>query len=107
VGVEGLSRSNAYVFADWGIRCNVIGPGWMETNLTAAMSSNPVKKRMTKHTMNNTVVLRWGGKAEEIAYTALFLASDESSYIIGTTSWSMGAGSHRLPTSATTVHITW
>jgi NAD(P)-dependent dehydrogenase (short-subunit alcohol dehydrogenase family) len=82
--LEGLSRSAAYVFADWGIRCNVIQPGWIETDLTAAMSANPLMKRMTKHTMNNTVLLRRSGKAEEIAYTALFLASDESSYITGT-----------------------
>jgi NAD(P)-dependent dehydrogenase (short-subunit alcohol dehydrogenase family) len=82
--LEGLSRSAAYVFADWGIRCNVIQPGWIETDLTASMSSNPVMKRMTKHTMNNTVLLRRSGKAEEIASTALFLASDESSYITGT-----------------------
>jgi NAD(P)-dependent dehydrogenase (short-subunit alcohol dehydrogenase family) len=82
--LEGLSRSAAYVFADWGIRCNVIQPGWIETDLTASMSSNPLMKRMTKHTMNNTVLLRRSGKAEEIANTALFLASDESSYITGT-----------------------
>jgi NAD(P)-dependent dehydrogenase (short-subunit alcohol dehydrogenase family) len=82
--LEGLSRSAAYVFADWGIRCNVIQPGWIETDLTASMSSNPLMKRMTKHTMNNTVLLRRSGKAEEIGYTALFLASDESSYITGT-----------------------
>jgi NAD(P)-dependent dehydrogenase (short-subunit alcohol dehydrogenase family) len=39
--LEGLSRSAAYVYADWGIRCNVIQPGWIETDLTAAMGSNP------------------------------------------------------------------
>ncbi len=82
--LEGLSRSAAYVYADWGIRCNVIQPGWIETDLTAAMSSNPLLKKMQSSVMNNTVLLRRSGKADEIAYTALFLASDESSYITGT-----------------------
>ncbi len=75
--LEGLSRSAAYVYADWGIRCNVIQPGWIETDLTASMSSNPLVKKMQSSVMNNTVLLRRSGKAEEIAYTALFLASDE------------------------------
>jgi NAD(P)-dependent dehydrogenase (short-subunit alcohol dehydrogenase family) len=82
--LEGLSRSAAYIYADWGIRCNVIQPGWIDTDLTASMSSNPVIKRVQKKAMNNTVLLRRSGKAEEIGYTALFLASDESSYITGT-----------------------
>ena len=83
-GLEGLSRSAAYVYADWGIRCNVIQPGWIETDLTASMSSNPIVKKMQSSAMNNTVLLRRSGKADEIAFTALFLASDESSYITGT-----------------------
>jgi NAD(P)-dependent dehydrogenase (short-subunit alcohol dehydrogenase family) len=82
--LEGLSRSAAYIYADWGIRCNVIQPGWIETDLTASMSSNPLVKKMQSSAMNNTVLLRRSGKAEEIAFTALFLASDESSYITGT-----------------------
>ncbi|SAL86220.1 3-alpha-hydroxysteroid dehydrogenase [Caballeronia arvi] len=82
--LEGLSRSAAYIYADWGIRCNVIQPGFIETDLTAAMSSNPLVKKMASKAMNNTVLLRRSGKAEEIAFTALFLASDESSYITGT-----------------------
>jgi NAD(P)-dependent dehydrogenase (short-subunit alcohol dehydrogenase family) len=82
--LEGLSRSAAYIYADWGIRSNVIQPGWIETDLTAAMQSNPIVKKMQSSVMKNTVLLRRSGKAEEIAYTALFLASDESSYITGT-----------------------
>jgi NAD(P)-dependent dehydrogenase (short-subunit alcohol dehydrogenase family) len=82
--LEGLSRSAAYVYADWGIRCNVIQPGFIETDLTASMSSNPIVKKMASRAMNNTVLLRRSGKADEIAFTALFLASDESSYITGT-----------------------
>jgi NAD(P)-dependent dehydrogenase (short-subunit alcohol dehydrogenase family) len=104
--LEGLSRSAAYVFADWRIRCNVIQPGWIETDLTASMSSNPLMKRMTKHTMNNTVLLRRSGKAEEIANTALFLASDESSYITGTDIVVDGGWFSSAPTSATSGRTT-
>jgi NAD(P)-dependent dehydrogenase (short-subunit alcohol dehydrogenase family) len=82
--LEGLSRSAAYVYADWGIRSNVIQPGMIETDMTASMQSNPIAKKMQSSMMENTVLLRRSGKAEEIAYTALFLASDESSYVTGT-----------------------
>ncbi|MEV5410075.1 SDR family oxidoreductase [Thermopolyspora sp. NPDC052614] len=82
--LEGVSRSAAYVYADWGIRSNVIQPGWIETDMTAAMQANPALKKMNDEAMNTTVLLRRSGKAEEIAYTALFLACDESSYITGT-----------------------
>lgn len=82
--LEGLSRSAAYIYADWGIRSNVIQPGWIETDLTASMQTNPIVKKMQSSMMNNTVLLRRAGKAEDIANTALFLASDESGYITGT-----------------------
>jgi NAD(P)-dependent dehydrogenase (short-subunit alcohol dehydrogenase family) len=72
------------VYADWGIRSNVIQPGWIETDLTAAMQSNPMARKMQESLLENTVRLRRSGKGEDIAYTALFLASDESSYITGT-----------------------
>ncbi len=82
--LEGLSRSIAYTLADWGIRCNVIQPGFIETDMTSKMMNNPIAKKITKKTFKNTILLRRAGKAEEIAYTVLFLASDESSYITGT-----------------------
>jgi NAD(P)-dependent dehydrogenase (short-subunit alcohol dehydrogenase family) len=82
--LEGLSRATAYTLADWGIRCNVIQPGFIETDMTKPMTSNPLVKKKFSQTMNNTILLRRAGKAEEIATTALFLASDDSSYITGT-----------------------
>src|SRR3954454_16365639 len=84
VGARGLSRPAAYVYADWGIRSNVIQPGWIETDMTAAATSNPILKKAQAHVLKNTVLLRRSGKGEDIAYTARFLAGDESSYITGT-----------------------
>jgi NAD(P)-dependent dehydrogenase (short-subunit alcohol dehydrogenase family) len=82
--LEGLSRSAAYLFADWGIRCNVIQPGFIATKMTAPVTANPAMKEMLDKQMEETVLLRRVGRPEEIAATALFLASDESSYITGT-----------------------
>jgi NAD(P)-dependent dehydrogenase (short-subunit alcohol dehydrogenase family) len=82
--LEGLSRSAAYVYSDWNIRCNVIQPGWIETDMTAKVAKNPIIKKAQGHVLANQVLLRRPGKAEDIGYTALFLASDESAYITGT-----------------------
>jgi len=82
--LEGLSRSAAYTLADSGIRCNVIQPGFIETDMTAAIIANPAASEMSQRTFDKSILLRRAGKAEEIANTALFLASDESSYITGT-----------------------
>ncbi|HEY1428079.1 MAG TPA: SDR family NAD(P)-dependent oxidoreductase [Candidatus Tumulicola sp.] len=82
--LEGLSRSAAYVYADWGIRANIIQPGWIDTDLTASIKSNPIINKMQSSVLKDTVLLRRSGKADDIAYAALFLASDESSYVTGT-----------------------
>jgi NAD(P)-dependent dehydrogenase (short-subunit alcohol dehydrogenase family) len=46
--------------------------------------SNPIVKKAQAHVLKNCVLLRRSGQGEDIGYTALFLASDESSYITGT-----------------------
>jgi NAD(P)-dependent dehydrogenase (short-subunit alcohol dehydrogenase family) len=81
--LEGLSANAAYALADWGIRSNVIHPGFIATKMTAKIASNPIVKRIMKKQMNDTILLRREGTSDEIGYTALFLASDESSYITG------------------------
>lgn len=82
--VERLSRSAAYIYADWGIRCNVVQPGMIAIKMAAPMTDNPATKAIFDQQMNDSVLLRRMGEPDEIAATALFLASDESSYITGT-----------------------
>ncbi|WP_426595611.1 SDR family NAD(P)-dependent oxidoreductase [Cellulomonas sp. McL0617] len=82
--LEGVSRSAAYVYADWGIRSNVIQPGWIDTDLTASMKSNKLVKKMQSKMLKTTVLLRRSGVGEDIANAALFLACDDSSYVTGT-----------------------
>lgn len=82
-GLEGLSRSAAYIYADWGIRCNTIQPGFIETNIIEPITESVLAKEAFEQTLNNTILLRRAGKPEEIGYTALFLASEDSAYITG------------------------
>ncbi len=62
----------------------MIQPGFIESKMTAKIQSNALVKRIAKKQMHDSVLLGREGKADEIGYTALFLASDESSYITGT-----------------------
>lgn len=75
-GMIGLTRSLAINLGPH-ITVNAICPGWIETDMTATLS--PEKKE--KHI--NEAPLKRVGSPEEVAYTALFLASDESSFITG------------------------
>jgi 3-oxoacyl-[acyl-carrier protein] reductase len=72
----GLTRSLAINLGPH-ITVNAICPGWIETDMTATLS--PEKK--DKHI--NEAPLKRVGSPEEVAYTALFLASDESNFITG------------------------
>jgi len=76
-GVLGLTRSVALEVASRKIRVNAICPGWIETPMTQNFS--PLLKMAL---MARVPMMRWG-VPEEIAATALFLASDDSSYMTG------------------------
>jgi NAD(P)-dependent dehydrogenase (short-subunit alcohol dehydrogenase family) len=77
--LNGLSASAAFSLASWGIRSNVICPGFIaNTNLTNAISANAGGNPMEK-----IILLERSGETMELAQTALFLASNDSSYITG------------------------
>lgn len=76
-GLIALAKSVAQEMGSRGIRANAIAPGFIETAMTAALSED-VRKEWMK-----AIPLRRGGKPEDIADVATFLASDMSSYISG------------------------
>jgi NAD(P)-dependent dehydrogenase (short-subunit alcohol dehydrogenase family) len=74
-----LTREAGVKFAPDGIRTNCLCPGFVHTNLTKGISENPEMQAM----LESLTPMGRFGEAEEIAKAALFLASDDSSYVTG------------------------
>lgn len=79
-GVVALSRSLAVTYAPYGIRCNAIAPGPIETPMTASMLSD----RDRRSNRLATVPLGRPGSPAEVAALIRFLALDEGAFITGT-----------------------
>jgi len=79
--VVGLTKEMGLEFGETGLRVNAVGPGVTRTALTERYFQDPEMAQTVKsiHAMN-----RWG-EAREIARAILFLASDDASFITGTT----------------------
>ena len=75
--VSAAVRSLAIELAPKGIRVNVLAPGFIETDMTGALPEN-VRQEWEKQ-----IPLRRGGKPEDVAAVAVFLASDLSGYVTG------------------------
>jgi len=78
-GVWMLTKALAMELATAGIRVNAIGPGWIDTPMTAALRDDEARLRWA---LSLTPMGRMG-KPEEVASVALFLASDAASYMTG------------------------
>jgi NAD(P)-dependent dehydrogenase (short-subunit alcohol dehydrogenase family) len=78
--VLAMTREIAVEYARKGIRCNALCPGPIDTPLLAELLSDPARRQ------RRLVHIPMGrlGQAEELAKAALFLASDDSSYMTGT-----------------------
>ena len=76
-GLIGLAKSIAKEMGPRGIRANCIAPGFIISDMTAALPED-VREAWVK-----TIPLRRGGTPEDVAKVALFLASDLSSYVSG------------------------
>ena len=78
-GIIGMTRQLAMEGREHGIRVNSISPGLIESNATRAQLKDP---EWASAMLGKTLLGRLG-RAEEVANVALFLASDESSYVTG------------------------
>lgn len=76
-GIIGFSKSVALELGSRNIRCNVIAPGFIETEMTEKLGEEVVQS------WRNAIPLKRGGTPEDIANACIFLASDLSAYITG------------------------
>jgi len=81
-GVISLVKTSANVLYGSGVRVNAICPGLIETGMTAPIYAS-ARERGTDAKIGQLNPLRRGGEPSEIAHAALFLASDDSSYVNG------------------------
>lgn len=76
-GMVGLTKAVAKELGGRGITCNAIAPGFIETDMTDALSDK------VKEAAVESIPLRHMGKPEDVANLALFLAGESASYITG------------------------
>ena len=75
-----LTKSMAIELAQYNIQVNAIVPGWIETDMTAPVRTMPLNDEI----LSRTPAGRWG-QPEEVAGTAVYLASRASDFVTGTT----------------------
>ena len=76
-GIVGFTKSIALELGSRNIRCNAIAPGFIETEMTDQLDEKTVQG------WRDAIPLKRGGKPEDVANCAVFLASDQAAYISG------------------------
>ena len=82
-GAVHLSKSIALDYAKYGVRCNLLAPGAFHTPLLEQSMIDSGDYEGTKQVLTNKSVFGRMGEPEELAQAAVFLASDESSFVTG------------------------
>lgn len=76
-GIIGFSKSIAKEYGSRGIRCNAIAPGFIETEMTAALDEK------TREAYLSAIPMKRLGTGEDVANACVFLASDMGAYVSG------------------------
>jgi 3-oxoacyl-[acyl-carrier protein] reductase len=76
-GVIGMTKTAARELASRGVRVNAVAPGFIDTDMTRALSDD------AREALEQKILLSRLGKPEDIAAAVAFLASDDASYITG------------------------
>ena len=76
-GVIGFTKSIALELGSRNIRCNAIAPGFIETEMTAALDEKTVQG------WRDAIPLKRGGRPEDVANACVFLGGEQSAYITG------------------------
>ncbi len=84
-GLVGMTRSLALDFGPHGIRVNAVAPGYVRTRLVQASIDRNPDPNAAEQSIVRGIALRRIGQPVEIANAIRFLASDDASYITGTT----------------------
>ena len=88
--VISIMQTTCYQLAGTGIRCNAICPGLIETGMTAPMYEM-ARAKGSESKIGQLNPMRRGAVADEVARVALFLASEEASYVNGQ-AWAVDGG---------------
>jgi NAD(P)-dependent dehydrogenase (short-subunit alcohol dehydrogenase family) len=88
--VVSMAQTVSYQLAGTGVRVNALCPGLIETGMTAVVF-DAARARGTEGKIGQLNPLKRAGHADEIARVALFLGSDESSYVNGQ-AWAVDGG---------------
>jgi NAD(P)-dependent dehydrogenase (short-subunit alcohol dehydrogenase family) len=80
-GVGQLTKGSSLELAPLGIRVNAIAPGFIKTNMTKGVQEDENLSKL----INGMTPLGYMGEPEDIANTAVFLASEDSKYVTGST----------------------